>query len=103
MIRMCVTGMFRTQSRQYCHTFVTIVPKRRRYQSYLVKIYISITSFSETEFCERCNNVDSLTWFIDFFSISYVLFEKESIIASFDYFMHKRQFAILLYMYILLT
>ena len=78
MIIMCVSGMFRTQNRQYCHTFVTIVPKRRCYQSYLVKIYNSITSVSEKEFCERCNNVESLTWFIDFFSISYVLFEKES-------------------------
>ena len=79
MISMCVSGMFRTQSRQYCHTFVTIVPERRCYQSYLVKIYISIASVSETEFCERCNNVESLMlWFIDFFSISYELFEKES-------------------------
>ena len=44
------------------------------------KNYISITSFSETEFCERFNNVDNLIWFIDFFFIyiSYVLFEKES-------------------------
>ena len=36
------------------------------------------TSVSVTEFCERCNNVESLTWFVDSFSISYVLFEKES-------------------------
>ena len=78
MISMCVSGMFRTQSRQNCHTFVTTVPKWRCYQSYVVKIYISIASVSETEFCERCNNVESLTWFIDLFSISSELFEKES-------------------------